>query len=572
MRLGPRGTLAVGAALGFFWYLAHGGAGTLDPRQLGWLQSEDLSQHLLGWLHFRNAPIAFPLGSLPNLAHPVGTTIGFMDSNPWLCLLHRPLSAWLPAQWQFQGLWLASCYAMLSLSGTLLARLYTPRALPQLLVGALIGTAPPALLRVCHENLAAQWLLVFGIYLCLRRAPAGPGEAQEPTSAAARRREARHCVIASVALLTFSLGVHAYLSAMLLPVLWLATVRRWACDRALSGSQAASACMGYVALTALVLWSLGFIGTGIEQSEPGFGAQTADLLALINPVGWSRFLPSYPHTVDQFEGFAYLGLGNLALILVGCTLAVRGRLGGMHKQAWLGLALLAFGYAVFATSDTVWFAGREVLSLRAYTRPILPVLSIFRASGRFLWLAHYALVAFGAAAVLHALPPRAASWVLAGCLALQLADLTPVDVREKLVRRERSPLRSPAWSMMGADYRHLALYPAFFPSNQQDCGWHYPWGYHVPYSFAAYAANMTFNSNYAGRADARRIGAYCRAYVRDVQAGHFAADTVYVVDDAFAQAFVGRPTMLCRGVDGKLLCVDRARQTALQHWLLQQPT
>ena len=95
--------LCLSALFGFGWYLAHGGLGTLDPRQDGWLQSEDLSQHYLGWLHFRRAAWAWPLGRIPNLAYPVGTTVGFMDANPWLSLAMRPFSQWLPLRWQFQG-------------------------------------------------------------------------------------------------------------------------------------------------------------------------------------------------------------------------------------------------------------------------------------------------------------------------------------------------------------------------------------------------------------------------------------------------------------------------------------
>ena len=569
-----RHALLAAAAIGFTWYLLHGGLGTLDPTETGWLRSEDLSQHLLGWLHFRNAPWQWPVGHIEQLAYPVGTTVGFMDANPWLSVMSRPFSRWLPLFWQFQGWWLASCYTLLAVWGALLARLYTRDLVGQLLLASLITTAPPALLRVCHENLAAQWLLVAALYLCLRAAPpashaagnaiAPAGDAGAPGPSTA---EARQCAIAGAGLLALSVGAHAYLSVMIAPLLALAIARRWWADQTLSAREAITIVGGYVAIVVGLLWAFGFVGTGIEQSEPGFGSQTADLVALINPVGWSRFLPSHPHTADEFEGFSYLGLGGLAVALIGCGLGFARRGAMADGWMWRTLFVVAIPYSLFALSDCIWFRGEMLFTVRPYIQPILPVLSIFRASGRFIWLLHYLLVAFGGASILRRLSVPHARVVLATCLLLQLVDLQPQDVREKLTRRETDPLTSPAWKLMKGDYAHLALYPPFYPSNQPECGWHYKWGYHVPYSFAAYAAGMSFNSNYAGRADAKRIGPYCRQFRADIEAGHFDDETVYVVGAGSEALFRAASTLSCHDIDATLVCVTKNRTTPLAQWL-----
>jgi hypothetical protein len=553
--------------LGVGWFVAHGGWGTLDSREVGWLRSEDLSQHLLGWLYFRQAAWAWPLGHIGDLGYPVGTTVGFMDSNPWLSMLLRPISAHLPLYFQFQGPWLALSFGLLAVSGAFVASLYTPVASLQLVLGALVATAPPALLRVCHTNLAAQWVLVVGLYGCLRSIP--PSSEPLDTFAQERRSEALGWALTGACLVVAVIGVHCYLAAMVLPLLVFAIGRRVMLDGSLSVFEGLSIVAGYAVLAVGVLVLFGFIGSGIDQHEPGFGSQAADLLALINPVGWSRFLPSFRHTADEFEGFCYLGLGNLVLIVVGGVLAWRNRARDSDTKVWGALFVVGAFYALYALSDIVWLDGQPLLSLRAYDVKLLPIFSIFRASGRFLWVTHYLLVLWAGTWVVRALTRDKALVALLACLVVQLADVTPPpqDVRIKLTRRESSPLTSVAWELMGGDYRHLALYPAFFPSNRKECGDHYPWGHHVPYSFLAYERAMTFNSNYAGRADAARIGTYCRSYRQAIAREEFDGETVYVVASEAESLFRHKRGLVCRHVDGALMCVRRDRETLLTHWL-----
>ena len=100
------------AALGFLWYLQMGGGPTLNPTNTSWAFYGDWRQHWLGWQFFREAPWTFPPALLPTLPYPVGTAIGFTDSNPLVSVLLKPFSPWLPAEAQFIGLWLALCFAL----------------------------------------------------------------------------------------------------------------------------------------------------------------------------------------------------------------------------------------------------------------------------------------------------------------------------------------------------------------------------------------------------------------------------------------------------------------------------
>src|SRR5262244_4486755 len=67
-----------GGLAGLLWLLAWAGSKVLNPTRIDWLISGgDWSQHLMGWLFFRNESPGLPLGRLDNLLYPVGTNIGY---------------------------------------------------------------------------------------------------------------------------------------------------------------------------------------------------------------------------------------------------------------------------------------------------------------------------------------------------------------------------------------------------------------------------------------------------------------------------------------------------------------
>jgi hypothetical protein len=552
-------TLCFCALMGFAWYALHGGWATLNPSHTGWLRSEDLSQHFMGWLYFRRAPWTFPLGQLPALGHPVGTTLGFMDANPLMSSVFRLWSPILPLFWQFQGLWLASCFALQGLWGAMLARLCSPKTSAQILMAALFIMAPPALLRVCHENLAAQWLLLAGLYALMR-----------PDL---NLKEAKQTTLGGALLLGVALGAHAYLAAMLIPLLVLGVLRRAVGERSMTRTWACLSLGLLAGVTGVILYSYGFIGSGISQAEPGFGSQSADLTTLINPMGWSRWLPNQPIQIVQFEGYGYLGLGGMVLAVFALYGSLRQKLRPAPPWAWPLLTLLCLGYVALALSDTITWRGTVVLNLRPWTTPLLPIISIFRASGRFIWAPYYALMLAGMSALCRLCPGPRGTWILAGIVALQLADIRPAeqDVHTKLTRNEPSPYQDTAWNLMDGAYAHLAMVPPMFPSSQLACRWQYPWGYQVPFGFLAYGHNMSINSVYAGRANVPKIDSYCHAFWQQLENFQLDTHTVYVVAPHIMPLFEDpRMQATCGRVDGVHVCVANTRRTAWSDYLRKQ--
>jgi hypothetical protein len=111
----PRWPRYAAAAFGFVWFVQLCGGSTLNPLNTAWMFTGDWRQHWLGFLFFQHEPWTFPLGGLPSLLYPIGTNIGFTDSNPLLAIVVKPFAGVLPAEYQLVGWWLASascCRAM----------------------------------------------------------------------------------------------------------------------------------------------------------------------------------------------------------------------------------------------------------------------------------------------------------------------------------------------------------------------------------------------------------------------------------------------------------------------------
>jgi hypothetical protein len=186
------------------------------------------------------------------------------------------------------------------------------------------------------------------------------------------------------------------------------------------------------------------------------------------------------------------------------------------------------------------------------------LLSIFRASGRFFWPVYYLLMlaaVVGAAAVFQSRVMSRA--FLAACLFLQVADTA--GFAAGLAQESRvtvsDPLRSPEWLALGNIARHLVVLPAEQCDKSGSLSARENW-----YWLARLAAreNLTLNSAYAARISARSYAYNCTELPHQVARGILASQTVYVLDNTFAQLATKKNRALrCHSVDGFNLCTQQ---------------
>ncbi len=544
------------AALGAVAFFVLFGVHPLRVGAIDWLMRGDPATHYLGWAFYRNGPwSAWLQGEAPDYLSPIGTSVALTDSLPLLALPLRAAQAWLPRPFQYIGLWLLACFALQGVTGARLAGRLGATRTQAVLTAALLVWFPTLAWRFAHPalghaSLCAHWLLLLAM-----------------TPLVTRDDDDRPAAPAALALALAS-AVHTYLFLLVGAFVALGAARDLALGRRLAWRSLAA---GLVASGA-VLWSQGVLGRRVGQSPGGVGTYSASLDTFVNSWGASALLPALPTVEGQQEGYAYLGLGNLLLVVAAAAVSLRRPPAAPRRDGLRWLALACAGFALLAVMPRLSLGARVLFDLGATTRVFDRALDHLRATGRFAWPLAYLAVIASVRALLRRLSPREATAVLAVAAALQVADVVPAHARWRLPRESPWQPRSPAWRASAGDYRHLALFPPKF--LRTSCHNRYlPWP-----SFAAVAAlaadlRWSINGGYSARPPQRAVEAYCREALRDVRAGELRGDTVYVLTTgATLNPLLAHlpPDATCGRIDGLTACV-RGRDTALRRALALRP-
>src|SRR5690625_2532170 len=118
------------AVLGFW---AWAGFSTLSPSHIGWVMSGwDTPAQYLGWEFFRYSPWQWPPGMNPAYGANAPGSIVLADCIPLLAIPLKLFSAWLPAQFQYFGIWILSCFILQAWFAYLLIRRVCDYAVIQL--------------------------------------------------------------------------------------------------------------------------------------------------------------------------------------------------------------------------------------------------------------------------------------------------------------------------------------------------------------------------------------------------------------------------------------------------------
>ncbi|HEY5799857.1 MAG TPA: hypothetical protein VIT92_06540, partial [Burkholderiaceae bacterium] len=257
----------------------------------------------------------------------------------------------------------------------------------------------------------------------------------------------------------------------------------------------------------------------------GFGFYRMDLLALVQPLGiWSVF-GATGHDPGEYEGFAYLGAGMLALAVFLVMRALVLRLRGVASPVTaaprvfdLPLILLAIGLLIYAASNEVSFGVHQL-----YTYPVPDALATltgsFRASGRFAWPVVYLIMLALLAALLVRVPRKQAVAVLAVLLALQAFDLSKASTFLKMrwAQSWPSPAQSAFWNNVPKQYKRIAF---VVPENETPN--------YVPLALLASGNGMTVNGGHFARVDPAKLEGVIADLHRTVATGAYRADTLYV--------------------------------------------
>jgi hypothetical protein len=484
----------------------------LNPTVWEWLLQGDLAPHFLGWHFFRTESWSFPPGRLWSYGEAMGSSVVYTDSIPLFALLLKPLSAALPQHFQYAGLWSALALMLGPVFAWRCGFLATRNHVAGLFFAILVVTVPMATIRVLagHIALASHWIVLWSL-----------SEYLEPGPRIAWWRRSFCLAIAAL--------VHAYVLFIVFAIIAAELTRRWLVLNQFDGRGVIRRGAASLLTLGITMWVAGYFAIR-KPGDPDrqFGQYGADLDAWFNPIEGSRFLDWHQPTLQRgLDGVHYLGFGVLLLMFLGLVLSVpRWREVKRRLSPHWPLILFAGVLALLAFTHELGIGGRTVLALPLPER-MLSAFSFFRASGRFLWLADYALMLLAVAAAFWLLPKRFAITMVLLAVLLQLADLgVPLSSwRDRLAQRaatrlaaEGPVLISPFWQDASTRYRRVAIAPMQFS----------PPGY-APLGLYAADHGLSINSGRMARVDWPEQAA--KQLITELGSGALRADTLYVVND-----------------------------------------
>jgi hypothetical protein len=561
-------TLLIGGTLGLAWFLYLFSPFILDPTSLGWIMHGDGAQHVLGWLFFRNVLWSWPLGAVPSFPYPVGTTVSYTDSIPWLAISTKVMSPFLPADFHYFGLWLGLCFFLQGWFGVRIVQELSPKPFVQLLGGACFVFDTVLLVRIGHHSLCAHWLILGLIWLHLQSWPVG--------------RAPHRTLAIALSFCLISAGVHPYLATMVLALsLALLCKLHWV-DRSLPIGQMAVWAGVYVAAVLGVFILFGYIGSGIAWARESIGVYSADILTLVNPGGTSRFLPHFPMAPGQYEGFGYVGSGVLVLSVIDMLVIsyIPGILRRRSLKPWVPLGICVALFAVYALSSRVKLAGMPILTLDYLYRPFFNIVAIFHGSGRFIWPLHYLWVTTAVAIFIAYYQTSRFSLyiILSAIVTIQVIDLNVPFLGWGWQHQRGPSLISEVedWERSTGLYKHIVLYPpeiwggslpgCVMPPFTMEIRDRY-----VPLAYQAYRLNMTFNSGYFARINQNKSLKYCQELHQKIQDGTFENDTIYVVHPQYWDLLSPHiPKIVCGRLGEYIACVSSRRNDAFREVLEQR--
>ncbi len=523
--------LALGAAVFLFLYPIT----TLDVTNDGFLRTgyieQDLLQHYVGWLFYRETPIQFPLGFSPYINYPLGSSVSFTDSIPVLAIFFRLFSDVLPDTFQYFGIYVLLSFMMQGGAAALMLSLFTKnRAV--IALGTLFFVFSPIMIERAfrHVALTSHFFILFALYFYFKN-----------------KKDSYRYRWGYIVLLALATAVHPYFLPMIFAILFADLIEHCIKKREFLRP------LGFLALSFVavltVAFSIGLFSTPssvVDQS--GYGYFQMNLNSLFNPtsngdIKWSLFLPTHSQGLGSYEGFNYLGLGILlALPVCAVIFLIKNGIKGTASAVanHVGLAFVAVCLTIFALSTTL-IINNTILIEIDLPSTIKSLCDTFRASGRMFWPVYYIGILFVVVSISGIKRERLSVLLLSLTLCIQLIDISPALLSKRESIGEvyfENPLKSTVWGQIPTAYDYL-----FFLEPLPGQG--------IYSALFAVDNDMTTNHAFGARYDLDRMQASSDAELEELMGGNIDENTVYLSNDfnkaldiAYANPTMFQPMML----------------------------
>jgi hypothetical protein len=469
---------------------------------------------------FRNSAWHFPLGLMDNIVYPFKESIIYTDSIPLFALFFKAFSPVLPQNFQYFGIFGLTVYFLQGALAALVLRKICKNSFYPAAGSVFFVFSTTMMQRIyAHTSLSAHFIILLCIYACMP----------------AVKRSPRSNIFVWSGLFALSASIHIYFIPVVFIFMIAALAKDFWEDR-LIRDKIITAVVS-TACGIAVMFALGAFYSGANAAAGLLGESSMNLNALFNPVfstvsGYmqdlsiARFLKPLPFgTQFQYEGFGYLGFG----VLLGCLLVFahliksgRGLKNVFQNMEYKRNAVLIFAvflfFLVFALSPVITFNSK--ILFRYYIPGVNYVLSIFRSTGRYVWILMYIIMFVMIWAIKKIFGAKKGFLLLCALLTIQYIDLKDYFSGKgysfKSKARWETPLVSPEWSALAENKKHIVFL-------QRDVNL---------YPFLDFAARyaLTVNDAYLARKNEKQIEQFKNKEKERIHAGGADKNTIYVFE------------------------------------------
>lgn len=507
------------------------GIDVLDVTNDKWLlaSERDLRAHYIGWKFFRQSIWKFPFGLMDNMMYPEEISIIFTDSVPVLAVFFKIFSGILPETFQYFGLWGLLCFILQGLCAYKILEHYVDNLWIQLLGTVFFILTPSMIYRLYfHSELSAHFLILAAFLIFIK--------SKDNNNLEVGIQWSILCFVAS--------GIHIYF----IPMIGIIMVAGY-CVRlkdSCKNGALRNVVIGFlfeivmpVIIASGNIYLLGgFSSQRTFNSENGLGRYSANLNTFFNPQRWSGILPEWNlYSSDQYEGYAYLGIGIIILLLIAVVACVKKRVRFSSKEIWFAIIVLIL--SVIISLSPVVTCGSKVLINIPYPRFVIDIYEMFRATGRFAWLGQYVLMLIGVICVgiLTDGVTENEKNILIGIVlitvCLQIVDLQHILLLRRSIgnpnqykEADYNILQSDVWEKLADSYSHIQLVEenSLVHKNYVDS-----------FSLADFAVNhgLTINNFPAARPNDEIVNANITKIYEDLESGQVEDDVIYVFGNRF---------------------------------------
>ncbi len=419
-----------GCLMGALCFVGVYGVKILDVTYDAWLLNGDLDlmQHYIGWGHYRYSPWSFPIGLISSLSVPYRMSVVYTDSVPLVAVICKCLSPLLPETFQYFGIYGCFSFALQGGCAMILLRRFIRHRWIVAVSAVFFILSFPILQRMYyHTALASQWLILLAFIIWF----------YEKEDAPLLKQTVKWALMGFLCV-----SIHSYFLPMCGAILLFSVEEQIIVSKkkkeklSKAFGWGAVKIAGFCVAGILNLWILGAFYGGASAIGGGIGTFESNLNTFYNPLGEGITGISLPLYYDfQYEGFAYLGMGMLLIVLLLIVGAIGLLVLGQEERAWKKylkehhrqvLLLLLFVLFVLLAAGPIYSWNDHKLFAIPLPGIIGTVADIFRSNGRMIWVAYYTLMLVAFTAVDRLMRKSSQIIILVLALLLQITDLSAV--------------------------------------------------------------------------------------------------------------------------------------------------